>query len=121
LKLVDYYAAADCLVTTSYADTYPTTVLEAIACGTPVYGYAVGGVPSQVPEPEASLVEAGNITALAAKLAAFAARGGKTEAISSSLRTCAIQRWSEARIAREYARLYRRVTGSASNHDFFPP
>lgn len=108
-KLADYYAAADCMVITSSADTYPTTVIEAIACGTPVYGYAVGGVPSQIPAPDASLVARGNVAELAEKLAAFAAAQGKNNDISNALRAYAIERWSVARIANEYAGLYRRV------------
>jgi glycosyltransferase involved in cell wall biosynthesis len=108
-KLVEYYAAADCMVITSYADTYPTTVIEAIACGTPVYGYAVGGIPFQVPAPDACLVACGDIPALTAKLKAFAATGGKTEEMSNSLRTYAAERWSEFRVARDYARLYHHI------------
>lgn len=108
-KLAEYYAAADCMVITSYADTYPTTVIEAIACGTPVYGYAVGGIPFQVPAPDASLVACGNIAALRAKLNAFAVAGGKTDEMSNSLRTYATEKWSESRFARDYSMLYHHI------------
>jgi glycosyltransferase involved in cell wall biosynthesis len=43
-----YYQAADVYVHASRADTFPNSVLEALACGTPVIATAVGGIPEQV-------------------------------------------------------------------------
>ena len=43
-----FYQAADVFVHPSKADTFPNTVLEALACGTPVVATAVGGIPEQV-------------------------------------------------------------------------
>ena len=43
-----YYKAADIYVHAARADTFPNTVLEALACGTPVVATAVGGIPEQV-------------------------------------------------------------------------
>jgi glycosyltransferase involved in cell wall biosynthesis len=43
-----YYQAADIYIHSARADTFPNTVLEALACGTPVVATAVGGIPEQV-------------------------------------------------------------------------
>ncbi len=43
--LVDYFQAADLLALASYSEGWPTIILEAMACGTPVVSPAVGGVP----------------------------------------------------------------------------
>jgi glycosyltransferase involved in cell wall biosynthesis len=43
-----YYQAADIYIHAARADTFPNTVLEALACGTPVIATAVGGIPEQV-------------------------------------------------------------------------
>lgn len=44
----DYYRAADVYLHAARADTFPTSVLEAAACGTPVVATAVGGISEQV-------------------------------------------------------------------------
>ena len=43
-----HYQAADIFVHSANADTFPTTVLEAMACGVPVVATSAGGVPEQV-------------------------------------------------------------------------
>ncbi|HEY3082185.1 MAG TPA: glycosyltransferase [Chloroflexota bacterium] len=43
-----YYQAADLYVHAARVDTFPTTVIEALACGVPVVATAVGGIPEQV-------------------------------------------------------------------------
>jgi glycosyltransferase involved in cell wall biosynthesis len=43
-----YYQAADIYIHAARADTFPITVLEALACGVPVVATAVGGIPEQV-------------------------------------------------------------------------
>ena len=45
-----YYQAADVYIHASKADTFPNTVLEALACGTPVVATRVGGIPEQIKE-----------------------------------------------------------------------
>lgn len=47
-KVASYYQAADVYVHASHADTFPTSILEAMACGVPVVATAVGGIPEQV-------------------------------------------------------------------------
>lgn len=43
-----YYQAADLYIHAAKADTFPTSVIESLACGTPVVATAVGGIPEQV-------------------------------------------------------------------------
>ena len=47
-RLVKYYQAADLYLHAARADTFPTTVLEALGCGLPVVATALGGIPEQV-------------------------------------------------------------------------
>lgn len=50
--VAQYYRAADVYVHPARADTFPTVVMEALACGKPVVATAVGGVSEQVADGE---------------------------------------------------------------------
>ena len=54
-KLVQYYSNAHVLINPTHEDNYPTVNLEAIACGTPVITYDVGGSPESI-TPETGIV-----------------------------------------------------------------
>lgn len=47
-ELVELYSAADVFLNPTYEDNFPTTNLEAIACGTPVITYDTGGSPEAI-------------------------------------------------------------------------
>jgi glycosyltransferase involved in cell wall biosynthesis len=47
-RVAAYYQASDLYVHAARADTFPSAVIEALACGTPVVATAVGGVPEQI-------------------------------------------------------------------------
>ena len=63
-ELVEYYNMADVFVNPTYSDNFPTTNLEALACGTPVITYRTGGNPEAVDEETGVVVEQGNLQAL---------------------------------------------------------
>jgi glycosyltransferase involved in cell wall biosynthesis len=66
VDLVPYYRAADAYVHATKADTFPTTILEAMACGTPVVATTVGGIGEQVvDEVTGLLTQPGDAAALA--------------------------------------------------------
>lgn len=56
---------ADVIINPTYADTFPTVNLEALACGTPVITYRTGGSPEAVDDKTGFVVEQGDIDALA--------------------------------------------------------
>ena len=47
-KMVDVYNASDVYLIPSLEDNLPNTVMEAMACGTPVVGFNTGGIPEMV-------------------------------------------------------------------------
>ena len=64
-----YYQAADVYVHAARADTFPNTVLEALACGTPVVATSVGGIPEQIDDGTTGfLVPPGDAKAMAARI-----------------------------------------------------
>lgn len=64
LELAQLYSSASVFVNPTYQDNYPTTNLEAIACGTPVITYKTGGSPEAVDENTGLVVEQGDIDGL---------------------------------------------------------
>ncbi len=67
--IVPYYQAADVLLHTAHADTFPNVVIEAMACGLPVIGTRVGGIPEQIVHGDTGyLVTPGDIDSLVAHL-----------------------------------------------------
>ena len=64
-ELVDLYSSSHVFINPTYADTFPTTNLEALACGTPVVTYNTGGSPEAINEQTGIVVEQGNIKQLA--------------------------------------------------------
>lgn len=64
LELAQLYSSASVFVNPTYQDNYPTTNLEAMACGTPVVTYRTGGSPESVDEKTGVVVEQGDVAGL---------------------------------------------------------
>ena len=47
-RVAAYYRASDVYMHLARADTFPTAILESLACGIPVVATAVGGIPEQI-------------------------------------------------------------------------
>ncbi len=58
--LAEYYSMADVFALPSLAENYATVALESMACGTPVVGFDVGGIPEQLTGHKGIAVPAGN-------------------------------------------------------------
>lgn len=56
--LARLFAAADVFVSASLMETYGLTLLEAMACGTPVVAFRVGGIPEAAPDGQAAILSA---------------------------------------------------------------
>lgn len=64
-QLAEIYTAADVFVNPTYEDNYPTTNLEALACGTPVITYNTGGsVEATMESGHGAVVKQGDINGL---------------------------------------------------------
>jgi glycosyltransferase involved in cell wall biosynthesis len=75
LTTATIYAAADVMAIPSRQDNLPNTTLESMSCGTPVVGFAAGGIPDLVREDETGfLATPGNVASLS--LAFMKAFGG---------------------------------------------
>lgn len=70
-ELVELYSNSDVLINPTYADTFPTINLEALACGTPVITYRTGGAPEAIDVNTGAVVDQGDLEALCAKIKEF--------------------------------------------------
>lgn len=63
-EMVQLYSVSDVFVNPTYSDNFPTTNIEALACGTPVITYQTGGSPEAIDEKTGTVVAQGDIEAL---------------------------------------------------------
>lgn len=64
-ELAGLYSSSNVLINPTYADTFPTVNLEALACGTPVITYRTGGSPEAVDTKTGIVVPQGDVNAMA--------------------------------------------------------
>jgi len=63
-ELAEYYSAADVFVNPTTADNFPTTNLEALACGTPAITYETGGSPEAIDKDTGIVVDKNDVLGL---------------------------------------------------------
>lgn len=63
-ELVQYYSVADVFFNPTYEDNFPTTNIEALACGTPVITYNTGGSPEIIDENTGYVISAGDLSSV---------------------------------------------------------
>jgi len=106
-ELANAYSAADAFVITSQSDNYPNTVIESMACGTPVFGYAIGGIPSQMPLLWNGLVDYLDIESLAEHLKIYIATSSEFQLEArETVRSHASYNWDPVTVAEKYIKLY---------------
>lgn len=63
-ELAELYTAAMVFVNPTYSDNFPTTNIEALACGTPVITYNTGGSPEAIDKETGYIIHQGDIHSL---------------------------------------------------------
>ena len=110
--LADLYSSANVFVNPTYADTFPTTNLEALACGTPVVTYDTGGSPEAIDEKTGIVVEKGNIEGL---LAAVETLSNKDrDELRNACRNRAEQLYNKDDRYQDYINLYKELLNEKS-------
>jgi len=105
------YSAADLYCITSLADNFPTTVLESMACGTPVAGFAVGGIPEQVTEGCGQLVTPGDAKALGQAITDLLNDNTKRKTMGELCRKRVEQEYNLQLFTERHLALYRELVG----------
>ena len=103
-ELVGLYSSANVLINPTYADTFPTVNLEALACGTPVVTYRTGGSPETVSEETGVVVEQGDIKAMSDAIIKICSTSSKT--FSDVCRRRAEELFNKDKCYEKYVKLY---------------
>jgi glycosyltransferase involved in cell wall biosynthesis len=108
-----YYQAADVYVHPARADTFPNTVLEALACGIPVVATAVGGIPEQVKNGTTGfLVPSGSAEKMTEAVVTLLNDEGLKRSMASNAAEDARQRFDLERQLDNYVDWYREILAS---------
>lgn len=106
------YSAADIFVAPSLQDNLPNTVLESISCGTPVVGFAVGGIPDMVrPGLTGLLAAPGDAAELRRAILDLLRNDESREKMAINCRQIATQEYSLEIQALRYLDLYEEILG----------
>jgi glycosyltransferase involved in cell wall biosynthesis len=109
------YSAADIFVIPSLQDNLPNTVMEAMACGVPVVGFGVGGIPDMIRQGKTGLVvDAGDMKAMANAIIHIVNGTEICRSMGVSARETAVKEYSFEMQAGRYADLYSKVLGDAN-------
>jgi glycosyltransferase involved in cell wall biosynthesis len=102
------YSAADLFVMPSLQEALGQTILEAMACGTPTVGFAVGGIPDIVQsDVTGQLVPVGDTRALGLAIEALLGDRQKRAFLSVNCRRSAVEQYSLEMQAERYVEVYR--------------
>lgn len=107
-----YYQAADVYVHAAKADTFPNTVLEALACGTPVVATAVGGIPEQIEDGVTGfLTPKGNSEMMADRIVRLLTDGDLRRRVGAQAAEMAQRQFDLNRQVEEYLAWYQDILG----------
>jgi glycosyltransferase involved in cell wall biosynthesis len=110
-RLVLAYSAADLFIIPSLQDNLPNTILEAMACGTPVLGFDTGGMADLiVPEETGLLAQVGDPADLARQLRWLLDHPGELQAMGAAARRAIVARYTVEIQVAAYLRLYESLT-----------
>lgn len=106
-QLAVLYSLATVFINPTWEDTFPTTNLEALACGTPVITYKTGGSVESVSEVTGYIVEKGDIKAVKECINKIIMKG--RNAYKDVCRNCALKLYNKNERFEDYIKLYNRL------------
>lgn len=101
-ELAKLYSDSDVFVNPTFSDNFPTTNIEALACGTPVITYKTGGSPEAIDERTGVIVEQGDIKGLAEAIV----RMKESPLSSEDCRNRAVKLFDKEQCFMEYIELF---------------
>ena len=104
------YSAADMFVAPYLEENFPNTVLESMACGTPIVGFNVGGIPEMItPGKTGLLAEVKSIQDLAQKIEYMITHPKERQEMGDNARKLVEQEYTLQIQAERYFKLYKTI------------
>lgn len=103
-ELAELYSQADVFLNLTYFDSFPTTNLESLACGTPIITYRTGGSTESVSKETGFVVEQGDIEGVVNSINTIRNRG--KEQYSDQCRKRAMDLYNKEERFEDYIKLY---------------
>lgn len=114
--VANYYQSADVYVHASHADTFPTSIIEAMACGIPVVATAVGGIPEQVVDGQTGiLVAPGDSNAMASAIEKILTNPSLQKQMGDVAAQIAKEKYSQELQAKRYLDWYQDILSNAKD------
>lgn len=108
------YAAADVMATPSRQDNLPNTVVESLACGTPVVAFNIGGMPDMIEHQiNGYLAKPFDVSDHAAGIDWVLSDEKRYKELCLKARGIAMTRFDIKKIAKQYASLYEDVINTS--------
>lgn len=111
--LVELYSASDIFVLPTMAESFGLVFIEAMACGLPVIGTTVGGVPDIVLADNGILVEPDDYRGVREAIDSLAGDAPRRAAMAKACRQRVLDHFSWLSVAEKYERCYEDAVGGA--------
>jgi glycosyltransferase involved in cell wall biosynthesis len=113
-EISDVYNIADIFCISSLDDNFPTTVLEAMACGIPIVGFDVGGIPEQVTEGCVIMVKSKDIKALGKAMGRLLNNDEMRRNFGENCRKRVLQNYTIEKFTDNYIKVYNDALGGVN-------
>ena len=114
-QMAQYYRAADIYIHAAKVDTFPNTILEAMACGTAVVATSVGGIPEQIQDGVTGyLTPPGDPSMMAARIMELSSDATRLRQMGQQAATVAQRMFTVERMATDYVGWYQEILDQAN-------
>jgi len=105
-KIIKAYNAADVFIIPSLQDNLPNSIMEALACGTPVVGFNTGGIPEMVEHKKTGYIAEYKNTTDLAKGINWVLQNPEYDVLCKNARQKVLNHYSMPVIAQKFEALY---------------
>jgi glycosyltransferase involved in cell wall biosynthesis len=105
-KIALVYAAASLFAIPSLEENLPNTIMESLACGTPVVGFEVGGIPEMIDHQQNGYLATYKSSESLATGIQYVLQNTDYQQLCTNARQKIIENYSESVVAQRYVKLY---------------